>query len=71
MFAVSGEARSRLNTAFVTSNFLCGAVGSVLAGVLWSAGGWPAVTLCGAGLALLALVVWSFGRRGPLVVPSS
>ncbi|MGI3782090.1 MAG: MFS transporter, partial [Janthinobacterium lividum] len=71
MFAVSGEARSRLNTAFVTSNFLCGAVGSVLAGVLWSAGGWPAVTLSGAGLALLALVVWSLGRRGPLVVPAA
>jgi len=71
MFAVSGEARSRLNTAFVTSNFLCGAVGSVLASVLWSAGGWPAVTLCGAGLALVALVVWAFGRRGPLVVPAS
>ena len=71
MFAVSGEARSRLNTAFVTSNFLCGAVGSVLASVLWSAGGWRAVTLCGVGLALVALVVWAFGRRGPLVVPAS
>jgi predicted MFS family arabinose efflux permease len=71
MFAVSGEARSRLNTAFVTSNFLCGAVGSLLATVLWSAGGWRAVTLCGAGLAVVALVVWAFGRRGPLVVPVS
>ncbi|MGI3782580.1 MAG: MFS transporter [Janthinobacterium lividum] len=71
MFAVSGEARSRLNTAFVTSNFLCGAVGSVLATVLWRAGGWLAVTLCGAGLAVVALVVWAFGRRGPLVVPAS
>ena len=70
MFAVSGEARSRLNTAFITSNFLCGAVGSVLATVLWSAGGWLAVTLCGAGLAIVALVVWAFGRRGPLVVPT-
>ena len=71
MFAVSGEARSRLNTAFVTSNFLCGALGSVLATVLWSAGGWSAVTLCGVGLAVVALVVWAFGRRGPLVVPAS
>ena len=70
MFAVSGEARSRLNTAFVTNNFLWGAVGSVLATVLWGAGGWTAVTLCGAGLAAVALVVWAFGRRGPLVVPS-
>ena len=71
MFAVSAEARSRLNTAFVTNNFLFGAVGSVLASVLWAAGGWRAVTLCGAGLATVALVVWAFGRRGPLVVPAS
>ena len=71
MFAVSGEARSRLNTAFVTNNFLCGAVGSVLATVLWSTGGWLAVTLTGAGLALLALVIWASGRRGPLVVPAT
>ena len=71
MFAVSAEARSRLNTAFVTNNFLCGAVGSVLATVLWGAGGWLAVTLCGAGLAAVALVVWALGRRGPLVVPAA
>jgi predicted MFS family arabinose efflux permease len=70
MFAVSTEARSRLNTAFVTSNFLCGAVGSILASVLWSAGGWSAVTLSGAGLAAVAVVVWALGRRGPLVVPA-
>ena len=55
----------------VTSNFLCGALGSVLATVLWGAGGWLAVTLCGAGLAVVALVVWAFGRRGPLVVPAT
>jgi predicted MFS family arabinose efflux permease len=71
MFAVSAQERSRLNTAFVTNNFLWGAFGSVLATVLWSAGGWLAVTLCGAGLAALALVVWAVGRRGPLVVPAS
>ncbi|SDV02302.1 Predicted arabinose efflux permease, MFS family [Microlunatus sagamiharensis] len=69
MFAVSAEERSRLNTAFVTNNFLWGAGGSVLATVLWAAGGWYAVTLVGAGLAAVALVVWAFGRRGPLVVP--
>jgi predicted MFS family arabinose efflux permease len=68
MFQVSAEARSRLNTAFVTSNFLCGAVGSVLATVLWSAGGWLAVTTCGAALAASARVVWAVGRRGALVV---
>jgi predicted MFS family arabinose efflux permease len=71
MFQVSAEARSRLNTAFVTNNFLFGALGSVLASVLWSAGGWVAVTTCGAVLAALALVVWALGRRSALVVPAT
>ncbi|MER7692478.1 MFS transporter [Streptomyces sp. NPDC097610] len=71
MFAVSDEARSRLNTAFVTSNFLGGAVGSAAASALWAAGGWTAMTVAGMVLCCLALVVWALGRRGPLVVPGS
>ncbi|MFI6374413.1 MFS transporter [Streptomyces sp. NPDC050546] len=71
MFAVSREARSRLNTAFVTSNFLGGAAGAAIASVLWTAGGWPAVTIAGIALSGFALVLWALGRRGPLVVPNS
>ncbi|WP_199838296.1 MULTISPECIES: MFS transporter [Streptomyces] len=67
LFAVAPQARSRLNTAFVTCNFLGGAVGSAAASVLWSAGGWTAVSLTGAGLACAALLVWALGRRGPLL----
>ncbi|MER6141840.1 hypothetical protein ABT174_17515 [Streptomyces sparsogenes] len=68
MFAVSDEARSRLNTAFVTSNFLGGAIGSAAASVLWAAGGWTAVTVAGMVLSGFGLLVWALGRRGPLVV---
>lgn len=71
MFAVSDEARSRLNTAFVMSNFLGGATGSAAASVLWTTGGWTAVTIAGMVLSGFALVVWALGRRGPLVVPPS
>jgi predicted MFS family arabinose efflux permease len=71
MFAVSNEARSRLNTAFVTSNFLGGAAGSAAASVLWATGGWTAVTIAGMVLSGFALVLWALGRRGPLVVPRS
>src|SRR5919202_4400712 len=67
VFAVSHEARSRLNTAYVTCNFLGGAAGSAGAAVLWSAGGWTAVSVAGMALSLLALGVWAAGRRGPLV----
>jgi predicted MFS family arabinose efflux permease len=68
LFTVSTEARSRLNTAFVTSNFVGGAIGSAGASVLWSAGGWRAVTTAGATLSVVALAVWAVGRRGPLLI---
>ena len=71
MFAVSDTARSRLNTAFVTGNFLGGAIGSAAASVLWAAGGWSAVTVAGTALSCLALVIWALGSRGPLTVPSA
>ncbi|MFI1034500.1 MFS transporter [Streptomyces sp. NPDC020951] len=67
LFAVAPQARSRLNTAFVTCNFLGGAVGSAAASALWAVGGWKAVTLTGAGLACVGLLVWALGSRGPLL----
>jgi predicted MFS family arabinose efflux permease len=68
MFLVDASARSRINTAFVTGNFLCGAVGSGLASFLWAHGGWTAVMMAGAVLSGFALTVWAVGRRGPLRV---
>jgi predicted MFS family arabinose efflux permease len=66
LFAVDPAARSRLNTAFVTNNFIGGAIGSTLAGVLWQRGGWPAVSLGGAVLIGGALLVWLTQRRRAL-----
>ncbi|GAA2704607.1 MFS transporter [Actinoplanes palleronii] len=67
LFALSHEARSRLNTAYVTGIFLGGAAGSAAATVLWNAGGWTAVTVAGMALSCLALLIWALGRRGPLI----
>jgi hypothetical protein len=66
LFAVAHEARSRLNTALGTGNFIGAAIGSAAATSLWSAGGWTAVTITGTGLCCFALTVWALGRRGPL-----
>jgi predicted MFS family arabinose efflux permease len=66
VFAVSHDARSRLNTACVTCNFIGGAIGSAAASTLWSRGGWRAVTVAGVVLSCIALTVWAVGRRGPL-----
>jgi predicted MFS family arabinose efflux permease len=66
IFALSAEARSRLNTAFVCGNFVGGALGSVAASLLWSAAGWRAVSTAGALLALFGVVLWLGTRRSAL-----
>jgi predicted MFS family arabinose efflux permease len=71
MFSVDPSARSRINTAFVTNNFICGAIGSGLASFLWAHGGWAAVTAAGAVLSGFALTVWAVGRRGALDIRSA
>ncbi len=63
LLSIDPAARSRLNTAFVTGNFIGGAVGSALAGLLWYTGGWTAVVLGGIGALTLALLVWGTNRR--------
>ncbi|SNT51953.1 Predicted arabinose efflux permease, MFS family [Asanoa hainanensis] len=71
VFAVSHEARSRINTAYVVSNFIGAALGSAAATTLWEAGGWSAVTTTGVVLSCFALTVWALGRRGALVVATA
>lgn len=62
LFALSNDERSRLNTVFVVNNFLFGAVGSALASVLWSLGGWSFVMFGAIFISLIALVVWLFSK---------
>jgi predicted MFS family arabinose efflux permease len=69
LFALSAEERSRMNTAFVTTNFIGGALGSAAAAGLWTAGGWNAVTIAAALASGFAIAVWALGRRGPLILP--
>jgi predicted MFS family arabinose efflux permease len=58
-FALSAEARSRVNTAYIAGNFVGAALGSLAASLLWSVGGWTAVTVTGGVLSLLALLFWA------------
>jgi predicted MFS family arabinose efflux permease len=58
-FALSDEARSRVNTAYIAGNFVGAALGSLAASLLWSVGGWTAVTVTGGVLSLLALLFWA------------
>ena len=68
LFAQVPEGRSRVNTAMIVVNFVAGAIGSAVAGVLWSAGGWTAVTVTTIAISAVGLAVWTIGRRGPLAL---
>ncbi|MEE3623542.1 MFS transporter [Nitrospirillum sp. BR 11752] len=57
VFALDPQARSRLNTVFMGSMFLGGAVGSAAATAAWKLGQWPAVCTLGGGLAVLAFAI--------------
>jgi predicted MFS family arabinose efflux permease len=58
VYGLRGDARSRLNTAYMTFNFAGGALASAAAALAWDRGGWGAVCGLGVSLPALALVVW-------------
>lgn len=62
LFNLSQGERSRLNTVFVVNNFIFGAVGSALASLLWSLGGWAYVMMAASAVSVAALIVWLFSR---------
>lgn len=63
LFNLSNEERSRLNTVFVVSNFIFGAIGSALASLLWSLGSWEYVMVGSTVISVMALVVWLLSRN--------
>ena len=51
------EARSRINTLYMGSRFIGGAAGSLVGGLAWSHGSWPAVCVAALGMNALALAI--------------
>lgn len=64
VFALHPEARSRLNTVFMTGMFLGGAIGSAGATMLWNLAAWPAVCAFGIVLSMIALALVKFAPLG-------
>ena len=58
IYALGRETTGRVTTAYITSNFTGGAIGSAAGSVAWSAGGWAAVCGVGVALAATAMLVW-------------
>lgn len=67
LLSLSAENRSRLNTAYVTCNFMGGALGSALAGTLWNRGGWALLMACASVLMVVCLLL-CIGQRKTLSV---
>lgn len=63
IYAHLPEARSRINSAYMTCYFVGGAIGSVTAGSVLSAAGWDAVCVLGAGFGVLAMTLWVLDRH--------
>lgn len=62
IYRLSGQARSRLTTAYMTSYFLGGALGSALSVWIYTQQGWGGVCLLGGVLGAIAVMVWLFDR---------
>jgi predicted MFS family arabinose efflux permease len=62
IYRLAPEARSRINSAYMTSYFVGGAVGSALSAAAWAAGGWHEVCVVGAAFGVATVVVWALSR---------
>jgi predicted MFS family arabinose efflux permease len=58
IYELGRETTGRVTTAYVTSNFIGGAIGSAAGSVAWSVGGWSAVCAVGVAFAGIAMVLW-------------
>jgi len=63
IYALRPDARSRLNAAYVGSVFAGGGAGSLLAPLVWDAGGWDLVCALGALPGVLAVALWTWEDR--------
>jgi predicted MFS family arabinose efflux permease len=59
IFGIDPGARSRLNTGYMVSYFIGGAIGSAATGLAYAAGGWSSVVALGVGFSGAALLLWT------------
>jgi predicted MFS family arabinose efflux permease len=65
VFALDGGARARLNSAYMATFFVGGAIGSQAGAYVYHGAGWGAATGLGAALPVVALLAWATERRRP------
>jgi predicted MFS family arabinose efflux permease len=62
IYALRGDARARINSVYMTSIFVGGAITSAVTGALFDAWGWTGVTIFAAILPAAAALIWLEGR---------
>jgi predicted MFS family arabinose efflux permease len=62
IYALRGDARARINSVYMTSIFVGGAITSAVTGVLLNAWGWTGVTIFAAILPAAGALIWLEGR---------
>jgi predicted MFS family arabinose efflux permease len=71
-YSLDATAHSRINTIYMTSYFIGGAVGTYIGVVCWQAGGWPTVTwqlLLWSTLALVIVISSLRKKKSEIVLP--
>ncbi|MFD0484164.1 MFS transporter [Kineococcus sp. GCM10028916] len=63
VYPLRPAARSRLNSVYMTTYFVGGALGSAAGSAAWGAGGWSLVSAVGAGFGVLTILVWLVDLR--------
>ncbi|WP_042301209.1 MFS transporter [Paraburkholderia kururiensis] len=69
IYALKPEARSRVNTVYMVTYFIGGAIGSVVGTTAWRLSGWTGV--CIAGLVFAGLAAWAHAARHEKVLAAS
>jgi predicted MFS family arabinose efflux permease len=60
IYSLRADASARINTVFVTTIFIGGAMASAASGALYDTSGWAGVTLLSAALPAVGLVIWGW-----------
>ncbi|MEV8614662.1 MFS transporter [Amycolatopsis sp. NPDC051373] len=63
IYQLDPNARARVNSIYLATFFVGGAIGSEIGSVLYHLGGWTAVSVFGAAIPLIALAWWTTERR--------
>jgi predicted MFS family arabinose efflux permease len=63
IYRLDPDARTRLNSIYIATFFLGGAIGSQAGAIAYRLGGWTAVSVLGAALPVLALLSWTTESR--------